>query len=107
MRKTRHTGFAVNNKISLPMTRMTFLANRGLVQRKPASSVHVDKGLENQRVRTSASIPALVPLLAVLVAALPVLAHENFSASLATITNFSISEWVSEVRAALKSDVRM
>ena len=50
------------------------------------------KGLENQRVRTSASTPALVPLLAVLVAALPVPAHENFRASLAAITNFSLSK---------------
>ena len=57
---------------------MTLPANCGLVQRTPAASVHVDKGLENQRVRTSASTPALVPLLAVLIAALPVPAHENF-----------------------------
>ena len=63
----------------------------------------MDKGLENQRVRTSAS----VPLLAVLVAALPVPAHENFRGSLAAITNFSLSKWVSEMRAASKSDVRM
>ena len=56
----------------------------------------MDKGLGNQRVRTSASTPALVPLLAVLVAALPVPAHENLCASLAAITSFSLSKWVSE-----------
>ena len=61
------------------MTRMTLPANRGLGQRTPASSVHVDKGLENQRVRTSASTPALLPVLAVLIAALRVPAHENFA----------------------------
>ena len=43
------------NKISLPMTRVTLSANLGLEQRTPASSVQIDKGLENQRVRTSAS----------------------------------------------------
>ena len=79
---------AVNNKISLPMTRMTFPANRRVGQRTPASSVHTDKGLENQRVRTSASTPALVPFLAVLIAALPVPAHENFRASLAPVSLF-------------------
>ena len=51
---------------------MTLPANRVLEQRTPPSFVHIDKGLENQRVRTSASTPALVPLLAVLIAALPV-----------------------------------
>ena len=67
----------------------------------------MDKGLENQRVRTSASTPALVPLLTVLVAALPVPVHENLRASLAAITSFSLSKWVLEMRAASKSDVRM
>ena len=62
-------------------------------------SVHMDKGLENHRMRTSASTPALVPLLAVLIAALPVPAHENFSASVGAVTSFSLS--------ASKSDVRM
>ena len=57
--------------------------------------------------RTSASTPALVPLLAVLVAALPVPAHENLRASLTAITSFSLSKWVSEMRAASKSDMRM
>ena len=33
-------------------------------------------------------------------AALPVPAHENFRASLAAITNFSLSKWISEMRAA-------
>ena len=83
------------------------LPNMGLEQRKPASSIHMDKGLENQRVRTSASTPALVPLLTVLVAALPVPVHENLRASLAAITSFSLSKWVLEMRAASKSDVRM
>ena len=41
-----------------------------------------------------------------LVAALPVPANENFRASLAAITNFSLSKWVPEVRAASKSHVR-
>ena len=87
---------------------MTLPANRGLVQRTPASSVHMDKGLENQRVRGPVRVlPALVPLLAVLVAALPVPAHENLRASLAAITSFSLSKWVSEMRAASKSDMRM
>ena len=36
-------------------TYMTLPANRGLGQRTPASSIHMDKGLENQRVRTTAS----------------------------------------------------
>ena len=46
-----------------------FPANRGLGQRTPVSSVFMDMGLETERVRTSASIPALVPLFAVLIAA--------------------------------------
>ena len=71
------------------MTRMTLPAKRGLGQRTPASSIHMDKGSENQGVRTSASTPALVPLLAVLVAALPVPGHENLRASLAAITSLS------------------
>ena len=70
------------------MTRMTLSASLELGQRTPASSVHIDKGLENQRVRTNASTPALVPLLAVLIAALPVPAHEDVLASLAAVTNF-------------------
>ena len=49
-----------------------FPANRGLGQRTPVSSVQIDRGLETERVRTSASTPALVPLFAVLIAALPV-----------------------------------
>ena len=71
------------------MTRMTLPANRGLEQGTPASSVHTDKGLENQRVRTNAHTPALVPLFAVLIAALPVPAHEDVLASLAAVTSFS------------------
>ena len=89
------------------MTHMTLPANRGVGQRTPAASAHMDRGLENQRVRTSASTPALVPLLAVLIASLPVPAHVNFRASLAAVTSFSLSKWVSEMRAAPKSDVRM
>ena len=84
-----------------------FPANRDLVQRTPVSSVHMDRGLETERVRTSASTPALVPLFAVLIAALPVLAHANVFASLAAVTSFSLSKWVSEMRAASKADVRM
>ena len=72
---------AVNNKISLPMARVTLPASRGLGQRIPASSAQKDRSLENQRVRTIATAPALVPLFAVLIAALPVPAHENFLAS--------------------------
>ena len=52
---------------------------RGLRQRTPASSVHLDKGLE-----TSASTSALVPSLAVLIAALPVPARADFLASLSS-----------------------
>ena len=69
--------------------------------------VHIDKGSENQSVRTRASTPALVPLFAVLIAALPVRAHENFLASLAAVTSFSLSKWVSEMSVASKSEVRM
>ena len=54
-------------------------------------------------MRTSASTPALVPLLAVLIAALPAPAHENFRASYAAVTSFSLSKWFSEMRAASKS----
>ena len=52
--------------------------------------VQKDRGSENKRVRTSASTPALVPLFAVLIAALLVPAHENFLASLAAVTSFSL-----------------
>ena len=93
-------------KISLPMTRMTLPTNCRLEKRTLASSVQIDKGLENQRVRTNARTPALVPLFAVLIAALPVRAHESFLASSAAVTSFPLSKWVSEVRAASKSDVR-
>ena len=86
---------------------MTLPANRGLGQRTPVSSVHFDRGLENQRVRTSANTPALAPLFAMLIVALPVPAHENFLASLAAVASFSLSKWVSEMRAASKSDARM
>ena len=89
------------------MTLMTLPANRGLEQRTPASSVHLDKSLENQRERTNASSPALVPLFAVLIVALPVPAHEIVLASLAAVASFSLSKWGSEMRAAPKSDVRM
>ena len=64
--------------------------NLVLEQRTPASSVHIDKGLENQRVRTNASTSALIPLLAVLIAALPVPAHEDFLASVAAVTSLSL-----------------
>ena len=80
---------------------------RGLGQRTPVSSVHTDRCLENQRMCTSASTPAHAPLFAVLIAALPVPAHENFLASLAAVTSFSLSKLVSKMRAASKSDVRM
>ena len=73
------------------MTRMTLSANRGFGQRIPASSVHVEKSSENHRVRTIAPVPA----------------HEDFLASLAAVTSFSLPRWVSEVRAASKSEVRM
>ena len=89
------------------MTRVTLPANRGLGQRTPASSVQRDRGFENQRVRTNARTSALVPLFAVLIAALPVRAHENFLASSAAVTSFPLFKWVSEMRAASKSDVRM
>ena len=69
--------------------------------------VQKDRGSENQRVRTSASTPALAPLFAVLIAALPVPVHENVLASLAAVTSFSLPKWVSEMRAVSKSDVRM
>ena len=67
----------------------------------------MDKGLEHQRVQTNASTPALVPLFAVLIAALPVPAHEDFLASVTTVTSLSLPRWVSEVRAASKSEVRI
>ena len=62
---------------------------------------------ENQRERTNADALALVPLFAMLIAAQPVPAHEKFFASLAAVTGFSLSKWVSEMGAASKSDVRM
>ena len=64
--------------MSLPMTRMTLSANRGLEQRTPASSVQIEEGLGYHRVRTNARTPALLPLLAVLIAALPLPAHADF-----------------------------
>ena len=85
---------------------MTLHANRGLGQRTPASSVLLDQGLENQLERTSASTPELVPLFAMLIAALPVPAHENFLASLVAVTSFPLSKCISEMRAASKSDAR-
>ena len=65
----------------------------GLAQRTPASSAHIDKNLENQRVRTGASTPALVPLVAVLIAAQPMPAREDVLAFLGATTSFSLS-WV-------------
>ena len=53
------------------MTRMTLPASREFGQRIPASSLQIDRGLENQRFRTNVSTPALVPLFTVFVAALP------------------------------------
>ena len=73
--------YAVSDKVSLPMTRMTLPASRRFGQRIPASSLQIDRGLENQRFRTSVSTPALVPLFTVFVAALPVPAHPDFFAS--------------------------
>ena len=88
------------------MTRMTLTASLGLEQRTPASSVHIDKGLENQRVRTNARTAALVPLFAV-IAALPVPTREDVLASVAAVTSLSRPRWASEMRAASKSEVRM
>ena len=63
--------------------------------------------IENQRVRTNASTPVLVPLFAMLIAALPVPAHEDFLAPVTAVTSLSLPKWVSEMRAASKSEVRM
>ena len=87
----RNPQSAVSSKLSLPMTRMTLRAIRGLGQWTPVSSVHIDKGLENQRVLTT---PELVPLLALAIAALPVPAHADVLASLTAATSLASSRWV-------------
>ena len=63
------------------------------------------QGLRNQRVRNNAS--ALVPLFAVLVVALHGPAHEDVLSSVTAVTSLSLPRWVSEVRAASKSEVRI
>ena len=83
--------YAVSNKISLPMTRMTLPASRELGQRIPASSLQIDRSLENQRFRTKASTPAVVPLFA----------------SVTADRSLSLLRCVSEMSVASKSEVRM
>ena len=65
------------------------------------------KGFGYHRVRTNARTAALVPLLAVLVAALPVPAHADVLASLTAAISLASSRCVSETSAASKSEVRM
>ena len=89
------------------MARMTLPASREFGQRIPASSLQIDRGLENQRFRTSVSTPALVPLFTVFIAALPVPAHPDFFASVTADKNPSLPRWVSEMSVASKSEVRI
>ena len=63
------------------------------------SSVHMDKGLEYHRLRTSASTPALVPLLIVLSAARPVPAH----AYLLATPNIAVSLTIAKERQNIAS----
>ena len=98
---------AVSNKISLPMTRMILPASREFGQRIPASSLHIDRNMENQCFWTSVSTTALVPLLTVFVAALPVPAQPDFFASVTADRSPSFPRWVSEMSVASKSEVRM
>ena len=104
---TECSKYAVSNKISLPITRKTLPASREFGQRIPASSLQIDRSLENQRFRTNVSTPALVPLLTVFVAALPVPAQPDFFASVTADRSPSFPRWVSEMSVASKSEVGM
>ena len=67
----------------------------------------MDRGVEHHRLRTNARTSTLVPLLTVLIAALPVPARADFFASLTAAVSLASSRWVSEISAATKSEVRM